>query len=258
VQGGDLGKHLDAGVDLSPYQIQLYLAEIVVALHTLHKLGVIYRDLKPENILLDANGHIKLADFGLSRQIDRANNEHYSLCGTKEYIPPEMLREEPQTFAVDWWALGILAYRLMVGYLPFQNRSPRQLFDRILKADVRIPPSLSQRHPYGPLLIKNLLEKNPANRLGSPGTDITTHPYFAGIHWNMVAKMQYEPEFKPNEPRAESVVTFAEVDTGRPSLESQPAPDGVITVANFSFQNEPALQSFVSFDDLAAAASQAN
>jgi serine/threonine protein kinase len=258
VAGGDLYRHLEAGVEFSPYQVQLYLAEIVVALRTLHKLGVIYRDLKPENILLDENGHIKLADFGLSRQIEKESAERYSLCGTQEYIPPEMLREEAQTFAVDWWALGILAYRLMVGYLPFQHRSPRKLFDRILKLDVRIPASLSQKHPNGPLLIKNLLEKNPSHRLGSPGTDITAHPYFAGVSWNMVAKMQYEPEFKPDVPETETVVTFAEVETGEPSMPSRPGSDAYVTVANFSFQAESTFPSLVSFDDLAAVSSQAN
>jgi serine/threonine protein kinase len=248
VSGGDLRQHLESDVEFSRFQIQLYLAEIVIALRTLHKLDIIYRDLKPDNILIDCNGHIKLADFGLSRQIDKEESEnHYSLCGTHEYIPPEMLREEPQTFCVDWWALGILAFRLLVGYLPFRHRSPRGLFELILHSEVRIPNSLDEPAAS---LIRKLLVKNPAMRLGSIGTDITAHPFFAGLCWHKVAKMEYDPPFKPYVSTPDSIDNYEEVSLDEQPLDSRGVSGAEVTVPNFSFQNESELTSLVSFDDL--------
>jgi serine/threonine protein kinase len=249
VGGGDLQTHLDRGVVLSPWQIRLYIAQIVIALRTLHRLGVIYRDLKPENILLDTNGHIKLADLGLSRFVDRERPHCYSMCGTYEYIPPEMIRDEPQTFCVDWWALGVLAFRLTVGYLPFRNLNRQRLFEAIIKKPVVCPPYLE---PSTAAFICALLEKDPVKRLGAPGTDITAHPYFDGMSWDTVAKMGHEPEFKPPSPEP-----FYESDLEAPPLISEPEPDSPMSIPGFSFQTEPPVRSAVSYDDFATAGAEA-
>jgi serine/threonine protein kinase len=245
VGGGDLQTHLERGVVLSPFQIRLYLAEVVIALQILHRLGVIYRDLKPENIILDTNGHIKLADFGLSRFVDREKPDCYSMCGTYEYIPPEMIRDLPQTFCVDWWALGILAFRLTTGYLPFRNLNRRRLFEAIIKKPVVCPPHME---PSTAAFIRALLEKDPSKRLGAPGTDIAAHPYFEGLSWPRVAKMGYEPEFKPPSPEP-----FYESDLDTPLPIQEPEPDSPISLPGFSFQAEPLARSAVSYDNLATA-----
>jgi serine/threonine protein kinase len=109
-----------------------------------------------------------------------------------------MVRGERQTMAVDWWGLGVLAFRLMAGYFPFQSGAPARLFTQITTSEVRIPRIVSRKHPNGELLIRDLLAKDPTKRLGSPGTDITRHPYFAGLDWKMVAEMQYEVPFSPD------------------------------------------------------------
>lgn len=90
--------------------VKFYLAELALALEHVHKLGIIYRDLKPENILLDADGHIALTDFGLSK-LPPSSDKAYSFCGTVEYMAPEVVNRRGHTFAADWWSFGVLMVR---------------------------------------------------------------------------------------------------------------------------------------------------
>lgn len=249
VPGGDLRHHLDAKVEFSPYQIRLYIAEIVIALRNLHRLGIIYRDLKPENILLDAGGHIKLADFGLSRQLS-SENHVYSLCGTYEYVAPEMIRDEPQTFSVDWWALGVLAYRLMVGHLPFRSGNLSRLFQMICSVEPKIPLWLDAASRS---FLEELLSKNPATRLGSIGRDITAHKYFEGLSWDDVAKMACPPEFVPVISKSDSVSNFDEEFTQEPVVDSY-TDKPQFTVKDFSVEVVSGIPSVMSYEDIASEA----
>jgi serine/threonine protein kinase len=217
VRGGDLRHYLNRQQEFSPAQIRLYLAEIVVALKRLHKLGIIYRDLKPENILLDDRGHIKLADFGLSRELGRDPQREYSLCGTFEFIAPEMIKQEQQTFALDWWALGVLAYLLMVGSFPFQCDNAKRLFEWILNRQPQFRRGLD---PAAASLLRGLLEKDPARRLGGIGSEITRHEYFAGLSWERVEAQGYEPEFRPPMSKDDSCSNFDAEFTTQPGADS--------------------------------------
>jgi serine/threonine protein kinase len=252
VAGGDLRFHLDRGMDLRPDQIRLYLAEIVIALKTLHKLGVIYHDLKPENILIDTNGHLKLTDFGLSRQIDRQGR--FSLCGTPEYLPPEMLRDDKQTFAVDWWALGVLAFQLHFRGMPYRHPNMNRLYEMILKGEPRIP---RKADPLVADFIRQLLVKEPDRRLGSPGKDITRHQYFDGLSWQKVAKMEFQPYFIPAISRSEWILNFDERFTKRFVNDMYPDPESDVIIEDFSFENPSVLASIVSFEDLQALQTEA-
>ena len=243
VAGGDMGHLLKKEPLISPQQIKLYLAEIIVALRSLHKLGVIYRDLKPENILIDTEGHIKLADFGLARMMTTENSKN-TLCGTCEYLAPEMIKGENQTFAVDYWSLGVIAYLLIVGTLPFKCCNLRMLYEMICKNQPRLNRSLK---PEESSLIKSLLEKDPKLRLGSLGTDITKHPYFKDLDWAKVAKKQYTPEYKPFISRADSVSNFDERYTKQNPKDFEDLPG-----ENSSSQNkkkEPSLYSIKQIND---------
>jgi serine/threonine protein kinase len=248
VAGGDLRFHLERGTTFSREQIRLWLAEIVVALRTLHRLGVIYRDLKPENIMIDVSGHIKLGDFGLSTE--QRHGTHFSLCGTREYVSPEMIREEPQTFCVDWWALGILACQLIAGELPYRHMNPQKLFQAILNRPIKLPPSLDEPAAS---FIRQLLVKDPTLRLGAPGTDVMAHPFFDWISWERVAKLEYEPQFKPDVTSPESVCNFDPEITREPVSEMHSDPDSLMQIPDFSFQSDPSLPGAVSCDNLAAA-----
>lgn len=150
--------------------VQFYIAEIVVALERLHKLGIIYRDLKLENTLLDSEGHIVLTDFGLSKVLTNdSNGKSYSCCGTLQYMAPEMLnkRGTGHDFGVDWWALGVLCYELLTGDSPFEDYTHRnnseEITNRILKAR---PPVSFYVIGDADDLITRLLEKEPSKRLG--------------------------------------------------------------------------------------------
>lgn len=121
LNGGELFYHLRRELHFDEDRIRFYAAEIILGLEALHQNGIIYRDLKPENILLDEEGHIRLTDFGLSKQgIFKQNEDQtFTICGTPEYLAPEIIMGEGHGKAVDWWSLGTLIYEMLVGRPPF-------------------------------------------------------------------------------------------------------------------------------------------
>lgn len=129
LNGGELFYHLNREKTFSEERIRFHVAEIVLALETLHKAGIIYRDLKPENILLDGEGHVRLTDFGLSKQgiFKDSDEQDFTICGTPEYLAPEIIRGEGHGCAVDWWSLGALVFEMHTGKPPFQNLNKMQL-----------------------------------------------------------------------------------------------------------------------------------
>lgn len=113
VPGGELFSHLRRAQRFSADVTRFYLAIIVLALRYLHSFNIIYRDLKPENLLLDTRGYLKIADFGFAKVVD---DRTWTLCGTPEYLAPEIIQSDGHGKAVDWWACGILCYEMLVGY----------------------------------------------------------------------------------------------------------------------------------------------
>ncbi|KJE89495.1 protein kinase C [Capsaspora owczarzaki ATCC 30864] len=198
VNGGDLMFHMQRERRLPEASARFYAAEIALALHFLHGRGIIYRDLKLDNVLLLADGHIKLADYGMCKEGVHYGQSTNTFCGTPNYIAPEVLKEMDYGHSVDWWALGILLFEMMVGRSPFEAKSEDELFEAILEDEVFIPTTLSRD---ASAVIKAFLVKDPANRLGCKAensiADIQKHVFFSPLDWTRLTDRTLPPPFKP-------------------------------------------------------------
>ncbi|XP_041353534.1 ribosomal protein S6 kinase alpha-5-like [Gigantopelta aegis] len=215
VSGGEMFTHLFQRDNFKESEVRIYIGEILLALETLHKLGIIYRDIKLENILLDSSGHVILTDFGLSKEFLSTDETHraYSFCGTIEYMAPEVVKGgSGHDFAVDWWSLGVLTYELLTGASPFtvdgEKNSQAEISRRILKCNPPIPKSFS---PQVKDFIQKLLIKDPARRLGSRGAEeVKKHPFFKGLDWDLLAKNKIPAPFVPQIGHELDVSNFSE------------------------------------------------
>ncbi|KAM9370188.1 protein kinase C zeta type isoform 1-T1 [Phaethornis superciliosus] len=205
VNGGDLMFHMQRQRKLPEEHARFYAAEICIALNFLHERGIIYRDLKLDNVLLDAEGHIKLTDYGMCKEGLGPGDTTSTFCGTPNYIAPEILRGEEYGFSVDWWALGVLMFEMMAGRSPFDiitdnpdMNTEDYLFQVILEKPIRIPRFLSVKASH---VLKGFLNKDPKERLGcQPQTgfsDIKSHTFFRSIDWDLLEKKQTTPPFQP-------------------------------------------------------------
>nr|AHZ63879.1 phototropin [Isoetes tegetiformans] len=194
---------------------RFYAAEIVIALEYLHCQGIVYRDLKPENILIQSDGHAVLSDFDLSflttckpqvikpvvknkkktsvfpTFIAEPTSRSNSFVGTEEYIAPEIIEGSGHGSAVDWWALGILLYEMLYGRTPFRGKNRQRTFSNVLTKPLKFPRSISVSFA-AKQLIRALLERDPAKRLGSlkGAYDVKMHTFFQGINWPLIRSME--------------------------------------------------------------------
>ncbi|XP_048661785.1 ribosomal protein S6 kinase alpha-2 isoform X3 [Marmota marmota marmota] len=224
LRGGDLFTRLSKEVMFTEEDVKFYLAELALALDHLHGLGIIYRDLKPENILLDEEGHIKITDFGLSKEAIDHDKRAYSFCGTIEYMAPEVVNRRGHTQSADWWSFGVLMFEMLTGSLPFQGKDRKETMALILKAKLGMPQFLSSEAQS---LLRALFKRNPCNRLGA-GIDgveeIKRHPFFVTIDWNKLYRKEIKPPFKPAVGRPEDTFHFDPEFTTRTPTDSPGVP----------------------------------
>lgn len=202
VNGGELFYHLSNSGRFKEDRARFYVAEIILALSYLHEEGIVYRDLKPENILIDAEGHVKLTDFGLSKDDIDANGRTSSLCGTTEYLAPEIIKDKDYSYSVDWYSLGIVLYEMLTGSNPFkmgQNVEVSMVdqMNKILEHEWKIPKYISDD---GKDICLKLLEKEPKNRICCDGNGvqpIKDHPWFKDIDWELLKQRKVTPPFVP-------------------------------------------------------------
>ncbi|KAJ8101804.1 kinase-like domain-containing protein [Lipomyces tetrasporus] len=199
MSGGELFWHLQKEGRFQEVRAKFYIAELILALEHLHNHDIVYRDLKPENILLDANGHIALCDFGLSKANLASNATTNTFCGTTEYLAPEVLLDDQgYTKMVDFWSLGVLIFEMCCGWSPFYAEDTQQMYKNIAFGKVRFPKDALS--PEGKSFVKGLLNRNPKHRLGAieDARELRAHPFFADIDWDLLVQKKVPPPFKPH------------------------------------------------------------
>lgn len=192
VGGGELFYYIKKYTHFSDKAVRFFAAEIIVALKYLHDKDILYRDLKPENILINADGHIKLADFGFATKV---NENVYTICGTPEYMAPEKLLGNGDAKETDYWSLGCLIFEMLCGQPPFYDVVTNQIYHRVISEQLIIPRDVS---PTARDLLQRLLTKEHENRLGFNGIEeIMAHPFFADMDWNKLQRLEVEPPLLP-------------------------------------------------------------
>ncbi|KAL9633987.1 MAG: hypothetical protein Q9164_004362 [Protoblastenia rupestris] len=185
--GGEIFTYLRRATRFDEDTARFYVAEMVLILEFLHgHQGIAYRDMKPENMLIDAEGHLKLVDFGFAKKV--MHRETYTLCGTPEYLAPEVIRNSGHGVAVDWWSLGILLYEFLVGQPPFWDNQPIKIYEKIVEGKIKYPSCLSHEAKD---VIGALCTLNPSQRLGNirqgdlqGAALVKVHPFFQKIDWD--------------------------------------------------------------------------
>ncbi|XP_077574353.1 microtubule-associated serine/threonine-protein kinase 1 isoform X2 [Stigmatopora nigra] len=212
VEGGDCATLLK-NIGALPLELaRMYFAETVLALEYLHNYGIVHRDLKPDNLLITSMGHIKLTDFGLSKMglmslttnlyeghIEKDAREFLDkqVCGTPEYIAPEVILRQGYGKPVDWWAMGIILYEFLVGCVPFFGDTPEELFGQVITDDMVWPDGDDALPEEAQALISSLLQTNPLIRLGTGGAfEVKEHPFFTELDWNSL--LRQKAEFVPH------------------------------------------------------------
>ena len=243
--GGELFFHLGRVGQFSADRARFYSAQIVLALQYLHSNSIIYRDLKPENILLDADGNVKLTDFGLSKEGVSSHAEGAnSFCGTPEYLAPEVLDRRGHGRAVDWWSLGAVMYEMLTGLPPFYDKDRQKMFAQIRFGELAFPtdPPLP---PAAEDILRQLLNRRSSERLGSGPSDaeeIKSHPFFEGMNWGALYDRRIPPPWRPpvhgSMDTSQFDAQFTNMPLASPSSHSASlmASAGDINFAGFTFE----------------------
>ncbi|WVQ99549.1 hypothetical protein IAU59_006685 [Kwoniella sp. CBS 9459] len=196
VAGGELFSLLRKSQRFPNSVAKFYAAEVALALDYLHSLDIIYRDLKPENLLLGADGHVKVTDFGFAKHVPDIT---WTLCGTPDYLAPEVVQSKGYNKSVDWYALGVLIFEMLAGYPPFftEDGNPMKLYEKIIAGKVRYPTYFD---PLAKELLKNLLVGDLTKRYGNlraGSSDIFAHGWFAEVDWDKLYRREIPAPYVP-------------------------------------------------------------
>ncbi|CAF0811608.1 unnamed protein product [Adineta ricciae] len=195
VPGGELFTYMRKRGTFDLKSSLFYISEITLAFEYLHSLQIVYRDLKPENILLDAEGHVKLVDFGFAKKI---LNKTFTTCGTPDYLSPELFKGTGHHKSTDWWSLGILLFEMLTGYTPFNpNQNEIEIPSRVLAGRISWPRTIDD---VTKSFIKKLLIQNADKRLGAGkngSREVKEQAIFSSIKWDDVYARKLKPPIVP-------------------------------------------------------------
>ena len=211
--GGELFTLLRARHSFPEPTAQFYAGCVVLAFEYMHSKNFVHRDLKPENLLLDDKGYIKLTDFGFAKHV---TDRTFTLCGTPDYLAPEVVSGSGHGRGVDWWTLGILIYEMLASYPPFYDEDPMRTYAKIMHGQVSFPKHFS---PAAVDLIKKLLNPKATKRLGvinGGAALIKEHPFFRGLNWDALARREIKA---PIEVKIKSPEDLSNFDTFESSHE---------------------------------------
>lgn len=175
---------------------KFYASQIVLCFEYLHGKNLIYRDLKPENVLIHRSGYLKLSDFGFIKQITPGSRT-YTLCGTPEYLAPEIILNKGHGKPVDWYTLGIFIYEMMVGRCPFMHEDPYEIFKMIISSKIRFPRNFDSGAKS---LIRHLTDHDLSRRYGNlknGSEDIKNHRFFNDINFYQIITQSVKPAYVP-------------------------------------------------------------
>jgi len=194
VPGGEIFSHLRRAGRFPNETTRFFAASIVLAIQYLHSKDIVYRDLKPENLLLDQRGYLKITDFGFAKKV---TDRTWTLCGTPEYLAPEIIQSKGHGKGVDWWALGVLIYEMLAGYPPFYDENPFGIYQKILAGKIEFP-----RHfdVHAKDLVKKLLSADRTKRIGNlkgGAEDIKKHKWFKGFDFAALLSYNFQSPIVP-------------------------------------------------------------
>ncbi|PWN36134.1 camp-dependent protein kinase catalytic subunit [Meira miltonrushii] len=211
VVGGEVFSHLRKARRFTVDVTRFYISCLILALAHLHSEKILYRDLKPENLLLDRQGYIKITDFGFAKSLHKTGRT-WTLCGTPEYLSPEVIQSQGQSFASDYWALGILMYEMLCGFPPFYDKTPFGTYEKILQANIVFPKHVDACSRD---LIQSFLKRDVTKRLGNLSggvNDVIRHPWFEGVDWQALLAKRIPAPIIPVQSHAGDCANFQKYD----------------------------------------------
>ena len=203
--GGEVFSYLGAPFPVA--YVRFYSACVVCMLAHMHKRSIIYRDLKSENLMLNKDGYLVLVDFSFAKTIMKGERT-YTICGTPDFLAPEIIKQSGHDRGVDYWALGVLIYEFLTCQTPFKGESHHETYTNIVKGKINFPRNMNKNAKD---LIKRLCALNSKDRLGMGPTgikEITSHSFFQGINWQKLESKRYHAPLIPEVKNATDTSCF--------------------------------------------------